>query len=335
MRDSISAAQQRALTVEDSVRTRRIRELSDKRRAEVEISPDGAHVAYVVKAPDVVSNRNNYQLYVRDLQRTGRRENGRLVLQAELISDIKWLGSDNVVARVVRKSGMGIEESEVDVIRINDGELKKLELLGRVEEYSISADSNTVVFSVKATEGAAQSERQKTVDARGYPIKFGGSSAWPFPMYDIYVSRKGKQGRLETTKLLFIGPGKVQNRSSLRLVQRLNLSPDGKYLLLNYFEDDVPSGWEGQPIVNQLRRLGPAASSVLGLCEIGTGQLRMAFNYIGDVITTRWADDSLAYAVVSASPFGSAEGKRESEEAVAFGSVFFYLLYIVLTTSSL
>lgn len=77
--------QDRPITVEDCVRTRRVV------RQEVQLSPDGTHVAYLVKAPDVVKNRNSYRLYVRDTRQLEHRENGHLMLDADRISGIHWL----------------------------------------------------------------------------------------------------------------------------------------------------------------------------------------------------------------------------------------------------
>ena len=58
----VDATQMRPITVQDCVRTRRVAD------QEVRISPDGSRVAYVVKAPDAVTNANNYQLYIRNLK---------------------------------------------------------------------------------------------------------------------------------------------------------------------------------------------------------------------------------------------------------------------------
>ncbi len=64
--DSRGTSHPRSLTIEDCVLTRRIVD------GEVKMSPDGSSVAYVVKSPDIVANRNNYQLFIRDLHRSKR-----------------------------------------------------------------------------------------------------------------------------------------------------------------------------------------------------------------------------------------------------------------------
>src|SRR5260370_34583637 len=93
-----SAVRLRPITVEDCIRTRRIV------GKEVQISQDGRLLAYVVKAPEISQNSNHYQLYVRSLSQLAHRENGRLLLEAESISRIKWLRGEQIAVRGLIKS---------------------------------------------------------------------------------------------------------------------------------------------------------------------------------------------------------------------------------------
>ncbi len=326
----LGAKQNRPITVEDCVRTRRIL-LADDLSSPVQLSPDGTRVAYVVKAPNVVTNRNDYQLYIRDLKETVRREDGRRLLQADRISSIKWLGLSHVVARVERKAANDVE-SEADIVDANTGVVDKLEFPVKMEEFSISADGKVVVFSsllATGTPTASQMEEQRVREERGYPIGFGkgtGTAVNNPSGYEIYLGKKTETGKIEATKLYFTGPGDVPRRTILRDVQRLSLSLDGKYLLLNYATETLPEGWENQPLIKELRGFGsPASSEILALYDVAGGQLRLAFNYPGELLNTSWADDSRAYSVISAAPFDTNEGRREAEAAVAFGRVFYYL----------
>ncbi len=320
--------QKRPITVEDCVKTRRIVE------QEVQISPDGAQVAYIVKAPNLATNRNDYQLYIRDLRQTGRRENGRLLLQADQVSGIRWLRSGRIAARVQRKSEKRDAGNEVDIVDTRTGSVERLEFPNPMEDYSISADGEVVVFSssakAEASSSATQSEEQKLREARGYRILYGESNRGGLdhpPEYEIYLGKRTGAGKLETTKLSFVGPGDVSRRSSLPWAELLNLSPDGRYLLLTYVTDSLPPEWEEHSLIKHLRALGTRAEThVLGLYDIATGKLRLAFNFPGVFIArTRWSDDSHAYSVVSPSPFGTSEGTREEKAAEAFGTMYFFL----------
>src|SRR5262245_15822046 len=83
------------LTVEDAVSTRRIAQ--DTIRREVALSPDGTRLAYIVKAPDLQSDTNNYELYVRDLAQTTQPDNGHLLFRADDLLGMQWLGNSKQI----------------------------------------------------------------------------------------------------------------------------------------------------------------------------------------------------------------------------------------------
>jgi dipeptidyl aminopeptidase/acylaminoacyl peptidase len=324
---SLRAEQRRTITVKDCVRTRRIVE------QEVQISQDGTKVAYIVKAPDVVNNRNNYQLYVHELAKTEQRDNGQLLLDGVKLSHIRWLNSGQIAVRVERKmQGEAHQESELDIVDPSTRSFEKIKFPTPMVDYSISVNGEVVVFSsVAATERSEGAQRQqKNREERGYRVAYGDGSGGGIdqpPQYNLFLGRRKESGNLDVQQLFFSGPGSAPRRSSLSWVEHLNLSPDGKYLLLNYSADALPNGWEDQPLVKQLKGFGTRAEThLLGLYEIATGQLRVAFNYLGVfLVETRWSDDSRAYSVVSPSPFGTPEATKEAAAAEAFGNPYRYM----------
>jgi dipeptidyl aminopeptidase/acylaminoacyl peptidase len=315
--------EKRPISVEDCVRTRRIQD------QEVALSPDGARVAYVVKAPDTENNRNVYLLYLRTLKEVDSRDNGKVVLQADRISNIRWLSGGKLVARV--------EDSTKNLTRIliidaANGSQESLDLPGPVDDYSMNSDGNVIVFSKRVKPDqktiSTEADAQRRRELYGYAVPFGDGegSEVSWPTYQLYVARRDPTGRMDVRQLTFEGPGDTPRRSILRLTARLNLSPDGKYLLLTYSAETLPPGWEDEPLVKQLRTFGTLGYSIiLGLYEIDTGKLRVGFNYPGFAMETKWAEDSQAYAVIAASPFASVESKKETAAAVASGNVFYYL----------
>ena len=324
----VGAAQSRPITVEDCVRTRRIVD------QEVHISPDGSKVAYVVKAPDIVTNRNIYQLYVRDLKSLGGRENGHLFLHADRISGTAWLGSDRIIARVENKSGNSENfESEVSVVNVTTGTLDKLEYPKSIEDYSASADGGTIVFSVKMSadrkSSIGDSKVRKERQARGYPLVFGEGSAEAIehlPEDEILLARRTRPGKLDVKKLVFRESENSPKQSSLRNVQRLSLSPNGKYLLITYSVESIPAGWAEQPYIRLAHSLGTFFDTyVLGLYEISTGRLRVGFNFLGADLRESWSGDSRSYSVVGPSPFGSDDARMEVDAAAASGNMFRYM----------
>lgn len=327
---SLLAEEKRPITVEDAVRTRRLPLEEPDLPSPIQLSPDGTLVAYVVKGPNVSTNRNEYQLYLRGTVPGEVRENGRLILKADGISGIHWLGAKRFVAEITKNSETGAE-SELAFVDAAKGRVNSVSLPRDVKNWTISQDGKTIVFSQPVdpeTPTPGQAAEKKSRDERGYAIAFGkgldNQSTSFFPAYEIFLGHISGKGLTSTKKLFFTGPGNISRRSSLRGVMQLNLSPDGNRLLITYEAESTPEGWEDEPYIKELRSLG-APVSVMGLYEIRTGKMRLGFNFQGDLFRATWAEDSRAYSVVSPSPFGTAEGRQEDEEAVAwFGRVYVY-----------
>lgn len=320
----LDASPLRPITVEDSVRTRRVVD------QEVRISPDGSRVAYVVKSPDLVTNRNNYQLYILDLKRFGVRQNGRLLLQADRISAIRWIGSEQIVALVaIRSKGAESLRSQVRILNATTGAEDRLAYPGGIQEYSASVDGSTIVFSVKAPgdkgSRAADLVKQKEREERGYAVAFGEGTAGSIdhpPEDDIYLAKRTKAGSFDVRRLRFNEEGHSVYRSSLRDVQDLNLSPDGRYLLFVYNAESIPEGWAEQPYVQHMQNLGTSFHRyVLALYTLDTARLRLGFNFPGALLHTSWSYDSRCYSVVGPSPFGTRDADTESEAAVTSGDM--------------
>jgi dipeptidyl aminopeptidase/acylaminoacyl peptidase len=293
----------RPITVEDCVRTRRVVE------GEVSLSPDGTRVAYVVKAPNLRTDRNDYLLYVRQLGDTGSRENGSLLLRADRISELRWVGEQTIAALVSQERQKGASQSKIVFLNATTGEESSPDFPLAVENYSASADGAIIVFSVRESHGAAAAAREKTGDLYGYPVSFGSDAAGSVGRMEsdeLVLATRSKAGPYSLRTLHFRLSRQAPDRSALNNVQGLELSPDGKFLLINYSELSLPPGWRDQPFVRLTRGYGTFFYTyVLGLYDIATGQLRSGFNFPGGFLHARWSDDSRSYAVTGPSPFGS------------------------------
>ncbi len=324
----MDSRQLRPLTVEDCVRTRRVVD------QELEISPNGARVAYLVKAPNTLTNRNDYRLYVRELEHLATRENGHLLLQADQISGIRWLGSDAIIARVGKgpKNSKNFK-SQIEIVNAATGESETLRYPGTIKEYSASADGTTLVFSVKvpasSTSSAANPQQQEVRDEWGYPIIFGegteGSAERP-PDDEIFLAKRTNTGKLEVRRLYFDEPGAPLHRSSLRDVRRLDLSPDGKHLLVTHSARSLPPGWADEPYVQYTQGWGTLFHSyVLSRYDVESSRLSLGFNFIGYFLETSWSQDSRSYSVVAPSPFGTDDARAEARAAGQSGDMDSYI----------
>ncbi len=129
----------RPITVEDCVRTRRIVS------GEVRLSPDGSKVAYVVKAPNLTTDANDCLLYVRDLRVTDTRENGRMVLRADRISRVRWVGSGELMLLgEIDSPGKETSSSRLYIVNLANGAVETPEIPGGITDYSASADGESI-----------------------------------------------------------------------------------------------------------------------------------------------------------------------------------------------
>lgn len=318
-----TAIEMRPITVEDCVSTRRVID------QEVHLSSDGSRVAYVVKAPNVSTNANDYRLYIRKITSIGPRRQGRLLAHAHKISGVQWLGRNQLIFRAETKSIVnGTFKSALYTVDLYAGRVQRLGLPQNIEYYSASADGRTLVFSArtpaKNVSTAVVNERAE----RGYPILFGQGMSQSFsylPKDEVFVARKTKAGSFQVRQLQFPGPATIKRTTSaLTDVIGLNLSPNGNYLLIKYNMECYPPGWAAEPFIKFTGSFGTSFDKyVLELYNVTTGQSRLAFNYLGGLLHTSWSQDSEAYSVVGPAPFGSADAEAEYESAVESGSILY------------
>jgi dipeptidyl aminopeptidase/acylaminoacyl peptidase len=314
----------RLITVGDCVRTRRIMD------GEVQLSPDGSRVAYVVKSPNLETNRNDYELFVRDLSHPDVRENGRMLLGADRVSGIRWVDSNRLLALVENRQN-GEAHSQIALVDAVSGTHETLDLPGDTNGFSATADGGKIVFSVQApTEDDSKSAReQKVREERGYAVDFAGSaisSRERLAESFVFLATKNQAGKFDVRKLQFTFPKASTETERLRGISGLTLSPNGKYLLLVYSSPSLPAEWAKEPYFRYLKSRGsPFYSYELGLYNLGTGELQSAFNFPSGFLKSKWSADSRFYSVASPSPFGTRESGVEQQGAQANGDFDQYL----------
>jgi dipeptidyl aminopeptidase/acylaminoacyl peptidase len=315
----------RPITVEECVQTRRIP------LREVKMSPDGGNLAFVVKAPDIATNRNHYTLYLRSLAQRERRENGRKMMEADNISEIQWLGSQKLVARVQDSNGK-INRDQLIILNVQTGAREAIDCPPGTRSFSITPDADTIVFSRALSDPSSSPLDVSGVTPadrlRGYRIPMRVDATFFRPAdCEIKVYSRKSGGRFQIRTLSFTGPDALGPRSTLWEIESLRLAPNGKYLLFSYWSDQLPEQWERQPVIQQFRTMhSPGALYIFGLCDMNSGRIRYGFNQSGAfIMEADWAADSRSYAVVSPSPFGSPEGDAEQQAARESESEYYYM----------
>ncbi|HEV2396208.1 MAG TPA: prolyl oligopeptidase family serine peptidase [Candidatus Sulfotelmatobacter sp.] len=241
--------------------------------------------------------------------------------------------SRRIILRAERKAKPAESaEGQVIIVDLSTGSRDALRFPGKIEEYTASADGGTIAFAVQAsvTElSNTQSGHRIFREWIGYPILFGqgdDGAIEQLPRYEIYLAHRLASGTFSLRQLVFTELSSQLKVRTLRSVLRLNLSPDAKYLLINYSADRLPPGWQDQPFIRYVAGFGTFTETyALGLCEVRTGRLRLGFNFPAGLIHTSWSEDSRAYSVVGPSPFGTNEGSAETNAATEAGDMLTFM----------
>ena len=87
---------------------------------------------------------------------------------------------------------------------------------------------------------------------------------------------------------MFNEPGEPPHQPSLRDVRRLDLSPDGKHLLVTHSARSLPAGWADEPYVRYTEGWGTLFHSyVLSRYDVESSRLSLGFNSLGYFLETR------------------------------------------------
>jgi dipeptidyl aminopeptidase/acylaminoacyl peptidase len=306
----------RAMTVEDSVRTRRIV------GGEVEISPDGKRLAYVVKAPNLLTNKNDFILYVRQLDHVVVRDNGRALFRADTLRRLRWLRDSRHIA-VLAKEG---DKYSVNVIDPGSGKRDVLMLTSKqIASYSVSARGDVAVVAAHVPRSGSADSDDKA--ARGFRIVFGQGVPSPNPSgsslgkmkSEMCVVRRLSAGGFKTTVFQPLQvPGLTDDATSF---DDLSLSPDGRYVTFRNFLDSTPSGWEDNIALKWTHARGTRTPALI-LCDVGNGHCRIGFQapWADWGIPVVWSNDSLAFTVNALSPVGSQWEMRDKEAGFSDGN---------------
>jgi hypothetical protein len=270
-------------------------------RAQVQLSPDGTEVAYVVKAPDIEKNKNEFQVYLRAVAPDATRSNGRLLYESESsIDGLRWTRNPAKIVFFEQHAGAG------KIISL-DPKKRYREIIAQEEglsSFSVDAEGRTFVYS-SDIDKAAKEARHKA-ESYGFPIIFGNAvePEETSPTSVLFLARRRPERGFVTSRLSpQLTPAAPASLSS---VQALSLSPDGKFLTFNFHSSRIPERWRSN-LYTRFCELEGAEPMLLGLMDLGKQVLRVAFDApsAGLALPTVWASDGRAFSVVALSPVGS------------------------------
>ncbi len=310
--------EKRAVAVRDCISVKKV-----VWQKEVRISPNGRRVAYVLKAPNLITNQNDYQLLVRDLNHTAERESGSLVFHSQdLLSGLGWLADGKRVVLIAR---IWKDRSKILIINTETRETETVvEVPNGIGQYSINATGDVVAYT--ATSAATPATQSAERNSYGFSIP---------PSFFLEVLAQRRPGfsfidRVKITVMIRQTAGKwdsttvpspavsmshsAENPNGFRGIYALEVSPDGNSVAFIYQVHEIPKDWEEHRKTQRLRSVGinPIATA---LYNSKTRRVGVPFGF-PDARQIWWAGDSKAFAILAAAPVKSVWDKEDAEAHV-------------------
>ncbi len=301
----------RAITPEDCETVRSIPAFTPS----MQLNQQGTALAYVVKVPNMAENRNDFQLYVKQLGRSASSP-AKLMLTGEAISQIQWLGDGKHLTALVNNDHHQVIQ-EIDSTTADHAAL--IEERRDILEYTIDRDGAIAVFAMASEQSKpAHHEILHTTEQvnEGYRVvREAGVASQQDPLWDVFIAKREPSGAWgQPVRLTFISPFSLKMKDSFSPAQppglSLSLSPDGTLLFMSYAvgsleSASVPSAWGESPFIHRLLKEGffPNISIVYDV-HAAKSIYFLPMPAIFDV--PRWSTDSRYMLIPADSPVNSA-----------------------------
>lgn len=323
----VRSQSKRAITAEDCVKVRYLN--PDDLSGAIRMNPQGTSVAYVVKTPNLAENRNDDQVYVKDLSDAHSGE-PRLIATASGITNIQWQ-KDGRHFSALLNTAAGSEIAEFDA---QTGEKTDwIHVLSDVREYSVDAAGRNLVFAAEVGnrdfQSLAYTPEQR---ARGFRVPPFVEKTTNLRKRVLYLSRRAENGVWSDPVALNI----ILPYTSAPVDQipysgdmHLSMSPDGASFLFNYVNSaTLPEDWNRDPTVEADRKAGMPGIVITGLYRLSDGSISIPLRTAGSAQTPFWSADSQSYITLAFSPLGSRWIKEDERTHTTFTTEGLHLFWV-------
>jgi hypothetical protein len=269
----------------------------------------GTRVAYLVRSPNIDQNRNDYQIYVKDIAEGGVGQ-GVLLYAGEGISDIAWLGDGTSLSILLAAQ----DSKSIVIVNV---ETKKQEVAAHAEgimQYSLDDSGDTVVYVVNDMASGNRPQRARTERelASGYRVSFGEDPYRDMPGSSLYIRRRTADGWSSAIRISIRDPISGGSLADIPFLNFLSLSPDGNRVSFRYGAKDVPAGWKQSPWVRSCIEDGSPLQTIMVVYDFHSGKTTLALKTVWPDSKALWARDSKSFLVNAHSPVGSTWEQEDS-----------------------
>jgi dipeptidyl aminopeptidase/acylaminoacyl peptidase len=308
-------AQQRHTIQPSDCVTVRYLQKDESYRSSIQINPQGTRFAYLVRSPNLVTNTNDIALYVEQISPL-KSSASRALRVENAISSMQWLADGRRLALLVGNS----HRRHIEIIDISTG---AYEIVASpeadVSEFSISGSGSVVVFTVRAAVSTSATDASPDDIAKGYLISPQFEATQSFRQWHVFAMHRLKVGWSRPKAIVITSPF-----SHLRLTDLpslagllLSLSPNGRLLLLQYFDtgENMPSEWKTDPYMQILFDNGFSGPPLTVLYDMQTSRATVPIKTTWAKSVPLWSPNGESFAIVAQSPVGSRWEHEDIEDS--------------------
>jgi dipeptidyl aminopeptidase/acylaminoacyl peptidase len=311
---SLMAQHKRPITPADCVTVRYLKSEPSNQPSPLTVSPDGGYLAYLVKTPNLVTNENDIELYVKVVSHASASDE-RPVAVGDL-SSLHWLGDSRSVTVLAN-------EHETHTVKAIDVETGKSEVLlkspDNIDEYVVDRSGHEIVFVVTTPPSGIQLPITERDTATGYRIPFRSLTTTGWPVKRIFVTRRRHNEWTKPEQITIESPLDHKRMSSFIGYDPtlwLSLSPNGEQLSLQYVDpaDAMPARWRQSPFVQYENSIKTQRGQMVSVIyHLATGITTAPFETPFATAIPLWSSDSRSFVVFAKPPVDSKWEQQEAE----------------------
>jgi dipeptidyl aminopeptidase/acylaminoacyl peptidase len=319
--------QKRPVDAKDCVETRY--PLDDSSfRSPLQLDPSERHLAYLVKVPNLRTNKNDIELHVVTLFSRGRNVDRILAVEPG-IAQIQWLGDGRRVAMLM-PMGKRLVVMTVDVFSGRHDVLARSD--ADIREYSVSADGDTVVFATEARPEGQAAVQTAAHSNSGYQISFDNADLTIYPKRKLFFTRRLAKGAWSVPRPITLqSPFTGYPLSSVPYQNALllSLSPNGQKVTVRYISGtEMPDRWKADPNVSRALASGFPGTEILVIYNLQSGRTTLPFETTWTSSTPLWSSDSDSFLVVGHSPVASSWEHDDEQAHRLFSEAAYHLFWV-------
>jgi len=302
--------EKRPITASDCVSVRDLLRSEEVSGSAIKISPDGNRAAYPVRSPDLRSNENRIEIYVKSLNAEVPSAIKPVIVGD--ISSMRWTPDGTHLSLLIRDKGLK-ELEEVDPVSGSRRVLVRQDQ--DISEYTIDRAEKTIVYATDVPIDQAQGTHTPEEIARGYRIPFENNDsedkAWLHRRLFVLRWSRGRWSRPQPIVIRSPLDGRLLDSFAHAGNASLGpeLAPDGTKVLFRYWDTatEMPDEWRATSHMKLRQQAGLIqAFRLLVMYDLTNGKSSVPFKTTLATSLPLWSDNSKSFIASGLPGAGSA-----------------------------